>query len=83
MANGANELGRRLDAALDREVAERAAPRSDEYSDLMMDRLPAGFLTSPFQKFWQTVNAILKSRGQPEMLFGEARDWWKEHQEKF
>ena len=29
-----------------------------------------------FMAFWKTVNAILKSHSLPEMLYGEARDWW-------
>ena len=38
---------------------------------------------TPFLKFWKTTNDILRSRGQPDMLFGEARGWWKQHQEQF
>lgn len=33
---------------------------------------------TPFMRFWEAVNAILRSRGQPEMLYGEARDWYAE-----
>lgn len=29
-----------------------------------------------FLVFWKTVNAILIDRGQPEMLYGEARNWF-------
>jgi hypothetical protein len=31
-----------------------------------------------FIEFWAAINAILKSRGLPEMLYGEARDWYRE-----
>ncbi len=39
--------------------------------------------TTPFLQFWNTINQVLKSRGLPEMLYGEARDWWRDHQGKF
>ena len=35
---------------------------------------------TPMMVWWKTVNSILTSRGQPEMLFGEARDWWSDYQ---
>ena len=31
-----------------------------------------------FMDFWKTTNEILFSRGLPEMLYGEARDYWKQ-----
>ncbi len=34
---------------------------------------------TPFLKFWNTVNEVLKSHGLPEMLYGEARGWWQQH----
>lgn len=34
---------------------------------------------TPFLKFWNTMNQILQSHGLPEMLYGEARDWWQQH----
>lgn len=37
---------------------------------------------SPFMRFWKTTNDILRSRNLPEMLYGEARDWWKQHQDE-
>ena len=35
-----------------------------------------------FMQFWKTINGILKSRGLPEMLYGEARGWFDQHQEE-
>lgn len=32
-----------------------------------------------FMTFWKTLNSVLKSHGLPEMLYGEARDWWKDY----
>jgi len=40
------------------------------------------FPTSPFLAFWHTVNAILRSHGQPEILFAEAYGCWEDYQEK-
>jgi hypothetical protein len=31
---------------------------------------------SNFMSFWKTVNALLAERNQPEMLYGEARNWF-------
>ena len=31
-----------------------------------------------FMRFWKSVNDILKSRNLPDMLYGEARDWYNE-----
>ena len=31
-----------------------------------------------FLLFWKSVNDILRSRSLPEMLYGEARDWYNE-----
>ena len=33
-----------------------------------------------FMRFWKTVNDILASYGQPQMLYGQARLWWQQHQ---
>jgi hypothetical protein len=35
-----------------------------------------------FMSFWLTINYLLQSRGQPEMLFGEAHAAWKEINER-
>lgn len=35
---------------------------------------PTTFLT-----FWKTLNDVLRSRGQPEMLYGEARGWFADY----
>ena len=35
---------------------------------------------SPFMAFWQSMNAVLKSRGLPDMLYGEARGFWEDHE---
>ena len=35
---------------------------------------------TPFIRFWNTVNQILRSHDLPEMHYGEARDWWQQHQ---
>jgi hypothetical protein len=32
-----------------------------------------------FMSFWLLTNRILASHGLPEMLYGEARDWWKDY----
>jgi hypothetical protein len=32
-----------------------------------------------FMRFWAAANAILKSRGLPEMLFGEAKGYWNDY----
>jgi hypothetical protein len=34
---------------------------------------------SEFMRFWKTVNDVLKSRNLPQMLYGEARDWYHEN----
>jgi len=31
-----------------------------------------------FMHFWNIVNQILRSRGLPDMLYGEARDYFAE-----
>ena len=33
---------------------------------------------SEFMRFWKTINDVLKSRNLPDMLYGEARDWYHE-----
>lgn len=33
-----------------------------------------------FMMFWRTVNEILKGRGLPEMLYGEAHRYWVDTQ---
>jgi hypothetical protein len=33
-----------------------------------------------FQAFWRTVNSLLQSLGQPELLYGEARDLFEDYQ---
>ncbi len=35
--------------------------------------------STPFLHFWKTLNEILKSRDGPEMLYGEAHDWWEQY----
>jgi hypothetical protein len=30
-----------------------------------------------FMTFWKTTNEILKARGLPEMLYGEASGFWR------
>ncbi len=30
----------------------------------------------PFPWFWKTINAILKARGQPELMHDEVELWW-------
>jgi hypothetical protein len=32
-----------------------------------------------FMNFWKTINSILRSRGQDELLYGDARAWWAEY----
>jgi len=34
---------------------------------------------TPFLHWWKTTNDILRSRGLPEMFFGEAWAWYAEH----
>lgn len=34
------------------------------------------FLRMTFLEWWRVTNRMLESRGQDEMLYGEARDWW-------
>jgi hypothetical protein len=36
-------------------------------------------MTTQFVQFWKLINDILRSRGLPDMLYGEARDWWNHH----
>ncbi len=31
---------------------------------------------SPFMNFWKLLNDLMRSREQPELLYGEAKDWW-------
>ncbi len=38
----------------------------------------SAYRDTPFLRFWYGVNLILKDRGLPEMLYGEAKDWWQE-----
>jgi hypothetical protein len=33
-----------------------------------------------FLKFWRTVNALLATRGLPELNYGEARGYYNEYQ---
>ena len=34
--------------------------------------------STPFMRFWKTTNDVLKSRGVPEMFYGEARDTFEQ-----
>ncbi len=57
--------------------AVRKPSRLDEtrYSDgPLQDR------DSPFMSFWKLLNDLMRSREQPELLYGEAKGWWAEHQ---
>lgn len=38
---------------------------------------------SPFMRFWKLLNDIMRSREQPELLYGEAKDWWAQHEGRF
>lgn len=38
---------------------------------------------SPFMEFWKLLNDLMRSQGQPELLYGEARGWWAQYQGGF
>ena len=35
--------------------------------------------STEFMNFWKTMNDLLKSRGLPEMCFGEARGYYADY----
>lgn len=37
--------------------------------------------STKFMGWWHIVNIILESRGQAELRYGEAKDYWKEYTE--
>jgi hypothetical protein len=34
---------------------------------------------TPFMNFWNTLNQVLRSRGLPDLLYGDAKGYWNDY----
>ena len=50
------------------------------YSELELNFRQVRWYQPGFMKWWAFQNRLLASRGQPEMLYAEARDWFEDYQ---
>jgi hypothetical protein len=40
---------------------------------------PPRYNAETFLRFWQIMNKLMKSRDLPELLYGEAKEWYTEY----